>query len=155
MNLTNYKIIKRAIHQQLLTLVDKQIYNAQHAVESALESKNNETKSSAGDKYETGRAMMQIEQEKNEMQLSKAKNLKQQLNQLDVNKRHERITLGSLVSTEQGSYYISIGWGKLTINEEVFYAISSDSPLGREMIGHAPSDIIQFREKPILILDVA
>lgn len=74
-----------------------QVKTAQTAIDAAKDSKNNETKSTAGDKFETGRAMMQLEQEKNEMQLQKTLHLKNQLHQIDVSTRFDKVRSGSLV----------------------------------------------------------
>ena len=55
---------KGKIQQACLDYCDVLINRAQKEFQFITESANNETKSSAGDKHETGRAMAQIEQEK-------------------------------------------------------------------------------------------
>jgi len=74
--MNNFKKMKQLIHNQLLTDLDKRIKSAKEFIESAKESRDNDTKSSAGDKFETGREMMQMEIDKNETQLRKALKLK-------------------------------------------------------------------------------
>jgi len=71
----NLSEIKEQILNRLHEIVDNKIDIAKSAVDSVKESRNSDTKSSEGDKHETGRAMMQIEPEKNETQLSKALNI--------------------------------------------------------------------------------
>ena len=61
--------IKAALVAQLLQHLEQNIAETEQAIASAKESRDNESKSSAGDKYETGRAMMQIELENNGRQL--------------------------------------------------------------------------------------
>ena len=58
--------LKEQILNQLLTQLDQKTETAKTAIESAKESRDNDTKSSAGDKFETGREMMQMEIDKNE-----------------------------------------------------------------------------------------
>ena len=56
--------MKLKIHSHCLQILNQKIEELSNALNTATESANNETKSSAGDKHETARAMMQIEQEK-------------------------------------------------------------------------------------------
>lgn len=143
------KLIKK-LHERL----DAQIDTSQSAINSAKESKNNETKSSAGDKFETGRAMMQIEQEKNELQLSKTFQLKNLLQQVDIEKEFETVGFGSLVLTNRGKYFIAIGVGKIDVEGEVYFVISMDSPVGKLLLGKKVGEKCQFRENQFLIEDI-
>ena len=137
--------IKIKLIQKLNEQLDSQIETAQSAINSAKESKNNETKSSAGDKFETGRAMMQIEQEKNEMQLGKTLMLKSLLKQVDLKKQHETVGFGSLVFTNRGKYFIAIGIGKIEVEGEICFAISVDSPVGKLLLGKQVGEQVEFR----------
>ena len=144
-------MVKQQLLQKLHELLDSQIETAQAAINSAKESKNNETKSTAGDKFETGRAMMQIEQEKAEMQLSKTIQLKNRLQQIDLEKTYEKVGFGSLVITNRGKYFIAIGIGKVKLNEEIYFVISPDSPIGQLLLGKKIGGKIAFRNQKIEI----
>ncbi len=137
--------IKIKLIQKLNEQLDTQIETAQSAINSAKESKNNETKSSAGDKFETGRAMMQIEQEKNEMQLGKTLMLKSLLKQVDLKKKYDSVGFGSLVFTNRGKYFIAIGIGKIEVDNEICFAISVDSPVGKLLLGKRLGEEVEFR----------
>ena len=63
----------------------------------AQEAANDDTKSTAGDKHETGRAMMHLEREKGEMQLIEAEKLKSFLDRVDISKTYQTVQTGSLV----------------------------------------------------------
>ena len=76
--------------------MDKRIETANRDIQLAKESRDNETKSTAGDKYETGRAMVQFELEKNKVQLNKAIQLKNELSQINLNGNLKRQFLGAL-----------------------------------------------------------
>lgn len=123
--------IKEKICNQLKHILDAKLNEALKIREATKESRDNETKSSSGDKHETGRAMMQIEMEKNEVQLSKAMNLKNELARINIQKKYNKVEFGSLVITNQETYFFSIGIGKLTIDDEDYYAISLASPVGQ------------------------
>lgn len=149
------KNVKKLIYNHLLNELDEKVKTAKQAVISAKESRDSETKSSAGDKHETGRAMSQIELENSEVQLSKVVNLRIELSQIDIEKEYNRVELGSLVDTNQGIYFISIGIGKVEINDETYYAISLASPIGSHLHMKEIGDQIIFQEKEITINNIA
>lgn len=95
---------------------------------------NNDTKSSMGDKYETSREMLQ--QEINNLQLQLNEHLKslQILKNINPNP-HKIVTLGSLVETEKGKFFIAVSLGELSFNQEKIFVISAESPLAKAMSG--------------------
>jgi len=150
----NPRQLKGLIYNQLQEMLDRKIESAKKAIESAKEARDSDTKSSVGDKYETGRAMMQIELEKNEVQLNKVINLKRQLSQIIIEKKYMKVEFGSLVFTNQGNFFISIGIGKIEIDDEIYYAISLASPVGKVLFDKEVSDMFQFRGTDFLIRDI-
>lgn len=123
----------------------------QKAIGIAQASANEETKSSAGDKYETGRAMMQLEIEKNTVQLSEALKLKQALAAIDPIKSTTVVQPGSLVVTNQYNYYIAISAGQLKIGDKVYFAISPGSPIGMQLTGLSVGETFVFNSKVLCI----
>ena len=112
-----------------------------------------ETKSSAGDKHETGRAMLQLEMEKAGKQLNGVYEMRQVLSKIDQNRMEQKARLGSLVVTDIGSYYLAISAGEIKIDETSYFAVSTDSPIGKLLLGTASGDQIYFRRE-IEIIDV-
>ncbi len=143
--------MKQEIVNQLYTLVNERIDTASQAIAQAKESRDSDPKSSAGDKHETGRAMMQIEMENNEVQLQKALALKSELDKLITTKPKNQIGFGSLVQTNEGTYFISVGVGKLNMDGKTVYAISLASPLGTELKDKTVGEKIEFQGRPIII----
>jgi len=127
--------LKEKLYEQCLLFVQKRLANIQQAIDNAGESANDETKSSAGDKHETGRAMAQLEQEKNSKQLSEAIELKKQLEKINPNQQSEKVAAGSIVATNKGRFYISISAGKLIVDKEIFFAVSPTSPIAVQFMG--------------------
>ena len=123
-------------------------------MEHAQQAANEEGKSSVGDKYETGRALMQIERDKAAAQLDEALKLKNVLNQISVNDVHQKATLGSLLITTSKKIFIGIGIGKLTIDEEDFLVVGPASPLGKVLIGLKVNDQIVFNKEQLTILEL-
>ncbi len=150
----NANNIKSKLLQVLLQQIDTQIETLNNAIASIHESKGNETKSSAGDKFETGRAMLHLEQDKLESQLSNAFGLKKKLNSLKSIAISGKIGVGSLIYTSKGIYFISIGIGKVLMDDSTYLVISTDSPIGKLLIGKSIGDFISFNGNEIEILDI-
>ena len=125
---------KLVLHQKCLEIVENNISTIKLALHEAQEAANNETKSSAGDKHETGRAMAQLETEKLSAQLNDALNQKQLIAKINSNLQSKQITIGSLVYTTNGIFYIGVSLGKIDINNETIYAISPISPMGKLLL---------------------
>lgn len=146
--------MKELVYQKITEILDQRIESAQEAIDLAEDSKNNDTKSSAGDKYETGRAMMQRQKDMFEIQLINSQNLKGVLSQIDIHQKFDTVALGSLVSTTRGVYFISVGIGKVKIGNETIYAISLDSPIGQLLHKRKQGDEIVFQEHTFSILEI-
>lgn len=127
--------IKQQLYSHCLTYVEQRIAAAQEAIAIAQQSANEETKSSAGDKYETGRAMAQLEIEKNSQQLAESLQLKQALEKIDVDQKTDTVRVGSLIRTNLGSFYLAISAGQFTIGQELYFVISPASPIGQKLMG--------------------
>lgn len=146
--------LKQKLFESCQTYIAKRIATATDAIQTAQSSANEETKSSVGDKYETGRAMMQLEIEKNTAQRTEALKLKLQLDQLNVNHSSTIVQSGSLVATNHGNFFIAISAGKLSTDDQTFFAISPDSPVGLKLKGRQQGDTFVFNDKTYEVLKV-
>ena len=152
--MNNIHKTKNTIYLQLLEMVDEKIEEAKIIIKSAKESRDQETKSSAGDKYEAGRAMVQMEIDKGEIQLNKAQTQKTQLLNIDIDQKHQRVAFGSMVVTNHGTYFMSIGIGRIIINDEEYYCLSLVSPIGKFLNEKSVGDKFKFQEKEFVIKDI-
>ena len=141
-----YRKCNEALQERLMH-VKKSILDLEQALQS-------ETKSSAGDKHETGRAMIQIEREKAGQQLKGIQNNQGLLQKIDCNAKHINIALGSVVYTSQHNYFISISEGEIKLEDVSFYAISPQSPIAQLLLGKREGDIINFRNNLFTVLKV-
>jgi transcription elongation GreA/GreB family factor len=132
----------------------RRILSAKQAIAAAQEAANNETKSSSGDKYETGRAMMQLEIEKDSAQLSEALKLKYALDQITLTTSAITVQAGSLVVTDSAAFFIAISVGKLIVNDNTYVAISPASPMGRKLMGLKVGDSLTVNNHSHLILEI-
>lgn len=150
----NSEQIKEQLYQQCVGFVDNRINNSLTAIKNAQESANGEVKSSAGDKHETGRAMAQLETEKNGIQLAESNKLKHTIGLIDPSKEFEKVALGALVVTSSGNYYISVSIGKMMLGKEMYFGVSAVSPIGQALLNHQKGDEVTFNGKKFLIKEV-
>lgn len=151
---TNWTEVKALIYKELTDSLLEKIETAKVTIQEIKESRNNDTKSSAGDKFETGREMMQVEMDKNEVQLNNAIGLSQQLSQIDLEEKSDKVKFGTLVICNQGNYFISIGVGKIEIDNGVYYAISLASPIGKLLYDKKVGDKVEFRGREFVIENI-
>jgi transcription elongation GreA/GreB family factor len=144
---------KQMIYEQCRQMVAGKLDALQHKLRDLAESAANETKSSAGDKYETGRAMLHIEQDNVRKQISELMAQQAVLDAIDPASHMGRIGLGSVVKA--GSvYFLSIALGKMQIGGETVIALSLQSPLGARLKGLAVGDSLVMNDKELVIEEV-
>ncbi|GAB3266672.1 hypothetical protein GCM10027347_34840 [Larkinella harenae] len=153
--MTDYATVKPLLFERCEQYVTQRIETAKTAMEAAQAAANEESKSSAGDKYETGRAMAQIERDRHAQLLAEALKLQQELARIDAGKVYESVQPGSLVITNQGAYFIAISAGKLTIDQRDYFAVSAASPIGIQLNRKQVNDEVLFNGKPIQIIAVS
>lgn len=143
--------IKELLFKQCFEFISKRIRTAEDALAQAREASNDDTKSSAGDKFETTREMMQQDISRNERLLDDAQKNLQLLNSIKDVPAGDRIRNGSLVYTSQGTFYISISAGQLSVAKDVFFAVSAASPIGQLLLGKKTGDTFTFNGKTYLL----
>ena len=102
----------------------------------------NDAKGSAGDKHETALSMMHLEQEKLNQKLTEIIEQKNVVDKIDADAIHTKVALGSLVQTNEMLFYISAALPKITIDNKTIIAVSPESPLGSQLIGKSPGDVV-------------
>lgn len=118
--------------------------NAKEAMNSAHESTLNEEKSSAGDKFETGRAMGHLNRDMFAKQWEQANKDMEILNGIMPLKRHSEVELGSLIYTKDKIFFIAPGLGKILVEGHEVWVISEHSPLAIAMLNKTIHDNFEF-----------
>ena len=131
---------KTDIIEHCKILILQRIAESQKAMLSAQDAANNEEKSSAGDKYETGRAMGHLERDRNAQQAAKAQEELLSLQKIDLQLKHTSVKTGALVNTTQGLLFVAIGIGNITINQHKVIVLSPLSPLSVLIKGKKTGD---------------
>jgi len=143
--------IKEQLLAQCSRFVEGKLRTVREIISSNQIALRSETKSSAGDKHETGRAMIQLEIEKASVQFLEIKQMKEVLDRIHYQTESERAKLGSLVFTSRGIYYLSISAGILEFNGTSYLAVSLSSPIGQKMLGSVKGDLYNFNGNDIKI----
>jgi transcription elongation GreA/GreB family factor len=146
--------IKEALYSHCEEQLKKRIELIQSEIKLVQASANEETKSSAGDKYETGRAMAQLEVERQQAQLVAAESLLLSLQNIQTVKVIGRVIPGSLVTTSQGVYYISISLGIVEILSDRYFVVSPESPVGKVMLGKTIGQEVHLNNLRLMILGI-
>jgi hypothetical protein len=145
---------KQKIYTACLNILQQKISELTAAFNSATEAGNNETKSTAGDKHETARAMMQLEQEKLGKQLKEAQEQKEELEKIQIDQTPINVVRGSLVKTNHGYLFIGPGLGKIKVDGETVIVMSPQSPLGKKMIGLKENDSAEINATTYVIHEI-
>lgn len=131
---------KNDILNHCKSLLAQRIENAEKAMNNAQESTISEDKSSAGDKFETSRAMGHMNKEMYAKQLVLLKQELAIINQIKLQNQYNKVVLGALVITNQNTIFIATGLGKIVVDKQEIMAISPHSPLGKllalKMVGN-------------------
>lgn len=146
--------IKEVLYASCIDFIEDRLETIQRTIKDIQVSLTSETKSSAGDKHETGRAMLQLEREKSGVQLFEIQKVKEILYKIDIDRTLTKIGLGSVVYTSKSNYFIGISAGEITVKDECFYAISPSTPIAKLLLSKQVGDRIHFRNQDFKIIEV-
>ena len=127
--LTKSAVIAK-LDKQLLSKLSYLTTNLQQAIDS----RNSDTKSSAGDKFETSREMAQIEIHKIETEI-----LKTQQFITDLFSKVKQFII-----TDKGAFLISIPFGKLMVDDTAVFCISNSAPISTYLLGNKAGESFSF-----------
>ncbi|MGN6566318.1 MAG: hypothetical protein ACTHJ0_00110 [Flavipsychrobacter sp.] len=146
--------VKEVLYNYCRQYVATQKAAIQKTINDAQDAANEDTKSSAGDKYETGREMMQQEINLNMVRLNEVNKMSELLDLINPKLETEAVVPGSLVKTDHGTYYIAISIGKTKVEDGEYYIISAASPIGAQLKGLKTGDSFSFNGKQYEIKEV-
>lgn len=146
--------LKNKVYQKCCQVVEDKITITKEAVEAAKQAAVEEERSTAGDKYDTARAMSHINQGMFASQLSEVSKLQKVLRQINIHHQYNKVESGALVKTSNGLYFIAVSLGAITIDGQQVMVISPMSPIGQLMLDKQNEDEILFNRLKIMIEDV-
>lgn len=146
--------VKQELYKKCKTILNQRlelINSVNEGLKNALQS---ETKSTAGDKHETGRAMLQLEREKSGKQLAEIQKQVQIITKINPEQEHTNAALGSVVVTTNATYFISVSLGCMQIDSNDYYCISAATPMAKALLAKKVGDEVSFREQKFTITSV-
>ncbi|MTB50993.1 3-oxoacyl-ACP synthase [Lewinella sp. W8] len=147
--------LKRRLFAECKRQLRERTEKLEDALRNIVESRDGETKSSAGDKFETGRAMMQLEEAKLRGQLAEAGEAYDRLLAIDLATPRQSAGAGALVGTNRGNFFIATGIGKVTLDGRPFFCTSPVAPIARAMLGKGVGEELVFNGVEFIILELA
>jgi transcription elongation GreA/GreB family factor len=153
MKMTNQEH-KETLYNYCKEFVNSKLETIEKTIKSNQADLASETKSSAGDKHETGRAMLQLEMEKAGQQLKGVTEMKLVLERIQIQENSGVCKMGSIVKTDSINYFIAISAGKIVVENEIYYAVSAKSPIGQLLIGKKENEEVSFNNKKFYIKEV-
>ena len=124
--------------QKELLILEKESINKEMA---------KETKSSAGDKFETSREMMNQERGRIENRIAHLDHLSRIAKDMSSVKIEAKVSFGSLVKTNYGWFLFGLALGKLNYKNNVIFALSLNSPIGKVFHQVKEAGTIHFMNK--------
>ncbi|WP_299362963.1 3-oxoacyl-ACP synthase [Winogradskyella sp.] len=146
--------LKLSLYNQCRDILNSRLEVLQISITDIQKSLETETKSSAGDKHETGRAMLQLEREKAGQQLADIKKQFELLNKINPEIEKNTVALGSIVFTSKSNYFLGVSVGELKVGTDKFYAISMVTPMARVLVSKSVGETATFRKEQITITKI-
>jgi len=135
--------------------VQGRIAEIEKGIQDADQALAEDTKSSAGDKYETSREMLQQDLNRYQQQLVIAQQDRGILEKIDADKLLSAAGVGALIQTETATYFIAISIGMVRLGQETIYVISPQSPIGKALLTKKVGEGFSFNGKHSVITAIA
>jgi hypothetical protein len=139
---------KTLLKQTGIDLINERITTAQRRMNDAQEAANQEEKSSAGDKYETGRAMGHLEKELHSRQLSETLKELALLRDINAGVLYATATGGAFIACSDSFFFLAAGLGKQTIDGKTILFLSPFAPLAKLILHKKTGDTFLFKGFP-------
>ena len=153
-NEKNKIVFKEKLKTFCLAALNARLETILEAMKNAQESANNETKSSAGDKHETGRAMSQLENEMNAKQLLEITAELNTVQQIDVSKVNFKAVAGAFVICKHDAFFIITGMGVQIVEEKKVVFLSPKAPLAVKLKEVMAGQNFEFNKIKFEVLEV-
>lgn len=135
-------------------LITERIAVIKLAIDNAQEAANDEGKSSAGDKYETARAMGHLEKDMYAHQ--QAENIREldNLQKINTDLIYTAAQTGAFIRCSDYSFFIAAGLGKQLIDDQPVFFLSPNAPLAKLLLHKKAGDSFLFNKLNTVILEI-
>lgn len=147
--------LKTKILKQLLVLQADRIEELLRYQSDLSDALQSESKSTAGDKHDTSRAMIHLEQEKLQHQFQELQLQLQRLREINELNPLTHANFGALVETTSDLFLLGASLGKQVVDGRVIYCIGMEAPIAQAMLNKAIADQLLFNGKLTEILAIS
>ena len=148
----NDKIRKEEIYNKCLEIHMEKIKHLETAMQEAEKSAHDYGKQS--DVFDSHRMQLIGKRDMYAQQLNTEMEALETLHKIDLSLNHKTVEFGSVVVTDKQKVFVAIGAGKISIENETYYAISLQVPFFQSMKGLKKGDEFEFRGNKLKILEV-
>ena len=146
------KTKRQGIFNGLCAELDQNLNNRRGHLHSLRESLGSETKSSAGDKHETGRAMIHSEQARVQDSVNRLEAMLSKLRQYAaVIGPIQRVSPGALVETTGPWVLVGVPMGKVKLPEALVLCVGAEAPLAQQWHGAQTGDEVVLGPQKLTI----
>jgi hypothetical protein len=146
--------MKQQIIQHYNHYLNDRINSLREMIVDLTEDSLNDAKGSAGDKHETGLAMMHLEQEKLNRKLLEVLDTQNKFLKIDYSIVSNQIILGSLIEANDTFFLMAVALPKIEVDGKPVFGMSPQSPLGELFMGKKINESIIFNGKNYSILSI-
>lgn len=140
--------LKTKVYQAALTLLKEKNRLLNEERSAMLDGILEETKSSAGDKFETSREMMTQDLMTLELQIKQSKVDLDEIQRLQaIKETAPSVQEGSMVKLGSDWFMLAVSLGQINVEDKKVYLLSKNSPLGQLILGKKKNDQVNFRGK--------
>ena len=140
--------LKAKVYQSALTLLKEKYRLLKEERDTMLEGILEETKSSAGDKFETSREMMTQDLMTLELQIKQSKIELDEIQRLQaIKETAPSVQEGSMIKLGSDWFMLAVSIGQINVEDEKVYLLSKNSPLGQLLLGKKKNEQVNFRGK--------
>ncbi|MDP2162259.1 MAG: hypothetical protein Q8K02_17400 [Flavobacterium sp.] len=146
--------MKNHIIQHYNQHLNDRINSLREMIVDLTEDSKNDAKGSAGDKHETGLAMMHLEQEKLNKKLLEFLETQNKFLKIDYSIVSKQVILGSLIESNGTYFLMAVALPKIEVEGKFVFGMSPQSPLGELFMGRKINDTIAFNGKNYSITSI-
>lgn len=141
---------KKAFFRHISTSISEKITSLQGDIADLQKGIAEDSKSSAGDKFETSREMAQQELVKLNTQLKEQQRLKSLVDNQSA-EPSDRVQPGAIIQTNKGLFLIGIPIGNNSFEGKPIIGVGLGAPLGQLLLNKKKSDQVSFNDQQFII----
>ncbi len=136
--------LKKKLKAICLERLNDKVSALQGIVEDLAIDAQNDAKSSAGDKHETGLSMMHLEQENISKKITENIAMRDVVSKINDEKVSSVVEFGSFVQVNSVYLFFSAALPKILVEDRSVLAVSMDAPIAKELLGRKLHDKFTF-----------